>query len=505
MNNVYNRITQVRIDDTRSYDDWGIYTWRGYTLTQPVEKRTYLSLPAVDGDIDLTESLVGRPVFGNRTLTWTFILTNDVNFEDTREKITEFCHGKRRRIYLPGDERKYLMGRINVGALEYRRQHCRLTLTATCDPFFELSASTSRRIQNSEVIQTPVSQFPAELVGGDIEVTVNRPAQIVIDGRTHQFESAGTRILDRPFASNRPSIEVLNMDFGISANATAIQGLNGTTVEPQYVDLGVMPYVHFVSNNPTQFLAQNIIMSINFKAPPPNDNWGGQRIMSDLNPILGICANRVDNPTWTTEHHNHLLIATDRTDPNAVWTGRAGTQLAPVFNSSHLWQLAPSPHVISNPNNVSINHTNIGNWNDLATGTWRFRVARRDFWPTGRWMLFAMLPGHRYDNSQVASGARVNEPHAGRFIAGRGTIYSFTLQSFTTDTSVPPENRNVARSLVPARAGDRRFSVIPLMQNGFWCTATQRFFGNANPNSGQLGLDFRGDLDITIKVVRRSK
>ena len=106
---------QFIIGDKKSLDDFGLYTERHWKLERPAVKRVYVSVPARDGDLDMTEALAGEPRYNDRLLT--FPLYSDLgynDFLDLHSKVKNYCHGQRMKIVLPHFTDRYLMGRISV-------------------------------------------------------------------------------------------------------------------------------------------------------------------------------------------------------------------------------------------------------------------------------------------------------------------------------------------------------------------------------------------------------
>lgn len=117
-----------------SADGWTLCEWK---LSDPAYRKNFLTIPGLDGDLDLSDVLNDRAVYSSRTLTARLELS-----EGTRQsrdaiisRIVNQYDGTTQQIMLPDDRYHYLSGRISV-AVQYSTQaHACIKLTAICDPW----------------------------------------------------------------------------------------------------------------------------------------------------------------------------------------------------------------------------------------------------------------------------------------------------------------------------------------------------------------------------------
>lgn len=106
-------------------------------VTAPKPKTTSVSIPLVNGDIDLTYRLIGnQPVFENRELTFGFEIRSlrafwMLDYGNLLEKL----HGRTMNVICDEDPNWYWNGRVSVGDLEDHGFTAGVTITVDAFPF----------------------------------------------------------------------------------------------------------------------------------------------------------------------------------------------------------------------------------------------------------------------------------------------------------------------------------------------------------------------------------
>lgn len=138
-------ITPTRInasptkDYRHSYNDWYIAPMERYSIDPPEVKSNIVEIPAMDGGLDLSESLTGYPIYSNREGSMEFYVDDDKmirNFNtgtgrvDTNVKpsyavwydiyrdICQFLNGRKLYMLMEDDPRWVYHGRFTVGPYE---------------------------------------------------------------------------------------------------------------------------------------------------------------------------------------------------------------------------------------------------------------------------------------------------------------------------------------------------------------------------------------------------
>lgn len=121
----------------KTVDDWGMVIANSVYVSAPELNTAYIEVPGLNGLIDLSEAITGRPTFKKRTLKVVLKRIHDRKswdsiISDLRNKI----HGRVVKISFSNDPAYYWYGRIYVSNFtrEYKRGTVELTIPE-CDPY----------------------------------------------------------------------------------------------------------------------------------------------------------------------------------------------------------------------------------------------------------------------------------------------------------------------------------------------------------------------------------
>lgn len=99
----------------------------------PELKKYTVNVPGMQGELDLSEEIVGR-TYENKELELVFIRKGNVKENlKTCQLLIDKLHGGKFKIYI-GETTKYYLGRIHIEA-EYLDYYAEITITADCSPF----------------------------------------------------------------------------------------------------------------------------------------------------------------------------------------------------------------------------------------------------------------------------------------------------------------------------------------------------------------------------------
>lgn len=88
----------------------------GYTLSPPEPKTTTVEVPGRDGVLDLTESLIGDVSYGNRSMTFTFLIVDLEQFEVVKTQISNALHGRKFNFEMTMDPGYTYTGRFKINS-----------------------------------------------------------------------------------------------------------------------------------------------------------------------------------------------------------------------------------------------------------------------------------------------------------------------------------------------------------------------------------------------------
>lgn len=86
----------------------------GYTLSPPEPKTTTVEVPGRDGVLDLTESLIGDVSYGNRSMTFTFLIVDLEQFEVVKTQVSNALHGRKFNFEMTMDPGYTYTGRFKI-------------------------------------------------------------------------------------------------------------------------------------------------------------------------------------------------------------------------------------------------------------------------------------------------------------------------------------------------------------------------------------------------------
>lgn len=93
-----------------------------------------VQIPFMNGELDLTDVLSGRPHYGNREIKMNFNSINLHKLEKLSEVANKF-HGKKEKIFFDDDPAWYYYGRLNLNSFKDRRLGAEYQVNADCMPF----------------------------------------------------------------------------------------------------------------------------------------------------------------------------------------------------------------------------------------------------------------------------------------------------------------------------------------------------------------------------------
>ena len=127
-----------------TWTDWGLLPVKQPVIAPPPVKTNCVELPGRSGEIDLSETVTGYPLYGNRTGQLSFLkVARWQDYQTVKNEILDFLHGQRTQLVLSDDLAWYYEGRISVEELACDEKHGTIVLAYNLDPFkWFLSEST---------------------------------------------------------------------------------------------------------------------------------------------------------------------------------------------------------------------------------------------------------------------------------------------------------------------------------------------------------------------------
>ncbi len=133
----------ITFGEAHSFRDWGLKL-KGISIGIPVAKTEYVSVPGMNGDLDLTETQNGGVRYEMRELKFTFGIRNCTyaRWSAIIGKIASSIQGAEKRIILDTDPGYYYVGRCAISTEKSNDVTAEITITCTCEPY-KISVASS--------------------------------------------------------------------------------------------------------------------------------------------------------------------------------------------------------------------------------------------------------------------------------------------------------------------------------------------------------------------------
>lgn len=149
-----------------TWQDWHLIPSARPQVSLPPVRTKFIDIPGLDGQLDLTTALAGRPLYGNRTGSWSFVIVNpyltvtgvigepetwytqkpegyspnyhpkfDYNYHSLCSEIASFLHGKRFKVVLEDEPGYYYEGRLQLENPSTGKDFSQLTISYTLEPY----------------------------------------------------------------------------------------------------------------------------------------------------------------------------------------------------------------------------------------------------------------------------------------------------------------------------------------------------------------------------------
>lgn len=126
----------ITYGDKNTWDDWHLIPSERPSFSPPGTKTHYVDIPGANGQIDLTESLTGYPVYENRTGSHEFYIANGYKSWDILySEIMNYLHGKRMKATLEDDKYFYYEGRFEVNQWKSDKWYSIITINYDVYPY----------------------------------------------------------------------------------------------------------------------------------------------------------------------------------------------------------------------------------------------------------------------------------------------------------------------------------------------------------------------------------
>lgn len=167
----------VMFGDKHSYDDFGLI-FISSEVSTPAPQINEVSVPLIDGVIDLTEVLTGDIKYSNRAIKLNFAYMGQrAGWTNKMSELTNALHGKKMKIILDDDMAFYYTGRVFVNKWESDKSIARIAIDCEVEPY-KISVQSSAE----EWLWDPFD-FENGAINEFANVEVNGTETVVLIGR----------------------------------------------------------------------------------------------------------------------------------------------------------------------------------------------------------------------------------------------------------------------------------------------------------------------------------
>lgn len=125
----------ITIGEKNTWDDWHLIPSSRPVVNPPSVNEKFIDIPGRSGQLDLTESVFGRTVYGNSTGSWEFRVMNDYwPWAVAYSTIMNYLHGQRYECSLDDEPEQKFVGRLKVNEWKSDKNWSTIVIDYSLDP-----------------------------------------------------------------------------------------------------------------------------------------------------------------------------------------------------------------------------------------------------------------------------------------------------------------------------------------------------------------------------------
>lgn len=126
----------ITIGDKNTWADWHLIPSSRPLVNPPNPRTSFIDIPGSDGSLDLTEAMIGRPTYTDRSGTWDFYVDNGYgSWSDRYSEIMGYLHGGKMTATLEDDPMFYYEGRFAVNEWRSDPYYSRISINYNVGPY----------------------------------------------------------------------------------------------------------------------------------------------------------------------------------------------------------------------------------------------------------------------------------------------------------------------------------------------------------------------------------
>lgn len=119
-----------------TFDDWNLVPTERPSFQPPSYEPTMLEIPGRNGLLDVSESLTGFPIYGNRTGNWEFLIYDSpLPWYETYSRVMNYLHGRRKKVFMEEEDAYEYEGRFKVSKFETGKTYSTIGIDYDLQPY----------------------------------------------------------------------------------------------------------------------------------------------------------------------------------------------------------------------------------------------------------------------------------------------------------------------------------------------------------------------------------
>lgn len=164
----------ITIGDKNTWDDWHLIPESRPLFNPPSVKYNYVEIPGGDGILDLTTAMTGKPLYNNRSGSWSFIVQNGfADWAMLYSEIMVYLQGQKMQAILEDDPQYYYEGRFSVNQWKSDPNWSKIVIDYNVSPYKKYNVDSLNWLWDTFSFETGVIRnYKNLIVSGSLNVVV---------------------------------------------------------------------------------------------------------------------------------------------------------------------------------------------------------------------------------------------------------------------------------------------------------------------------------------------
>lgn len=129
-----------------TWDNWHLIPSSRPVVSRPSINFKYIDIPGMDGSLDVTNYLTGKPSYSDCSGSFEFIVANDYgDWPSRKSELSSFLDGREMKMYLEDDPQYYYIGRFSLAAWNSGANYSTVSISYRVKPY-KFRASNGEKV-----------------------------------------------------------------------------------------------------------------------------------------------------------------------------------------------------------------------------------------------------------------------------------------------------------------------------------------------------------------------